>query len=62
MLPWEPFNVIRCIFCIYTSSKIQLLNHRNYIDHGYMPDIPPTGVQWYISYNILYNVTKGRKH
>ena len=31
MLPWQPFYVVRCTFCIYTSSKIQLLNHNNYI-------------------------------
>ena len=32
MLPWQPFDVVRCVFCIYTSSKIQLLNHSIY--HG----------------------------
>ena len=27
MLPWQPFDVVRCIFRVYTLSKIQYLNH-----------------------------------
>ena len=29
MLPWQPFDVVRCLFAL---SKIQLLNHSIY--HG----------------------------
>ena len=37
MLPWEMFDVVRCVFSIYTSSNIQLLNHTIHnIRHGYM--------------------------
>ena len=37
--------MVRCIFCINTSSKIQLLNHNiYYINHGYIADISPAGV------------------
>ena len=37
MLPWQQFDVVRCIFTIYTSSTIQLLNHTIHnIRHGYI--------------------------
>ena len=26
MLPWQMFDVVRCIVCIFTSSQIQMLN------------------------------------
>ena len=46
MLPWQQFDVVRYIFCIYTSSKIQLLNHTIHnIRHGYMLYMPSSGFQ-----------------
>ena len=45
MLPWQLFDVVRCI--IYTSSKLLLLNHSIYTmsDTVIHHCIPPASVQ-----------------